>query len=200
MALEGERVFLTEVAGAGWAPMYCHNVAWSAAGNPDEHGPFGRALRSRFGFTIGVGYPSRDQALFWHESRYGTGTPVVPPVTLTAARPLTLAGATYEPPEPKKVGGLAAREISAVVDFGLWTREENRAGRLAEGLETRGEAQVCQAMRYLRAEESLAPSEAFASAASLVVDRLCLLDDLGLPDHDQREAAIQKIEEIARRL
>ena len=64
----------------------------------------------------------------------------------------------------------------------------------------RGEAQVLQVMRYLRDEESLAPREAIASAATLVVDRLCLLDDLGLPDHDQRESAIQKIEEIARRL
>jgi MoxR-like ATPase len=199
LALEGERVFLTEVAGAGWAPMYCHNVAFTAAGNPDEHGQFGRALRSRFGLAVGVGYAAREQAMLWHESRFGAGTPAVPPVMLTAARSLALAGAAFEPPAPKKSTGLSSREIGAVVDFGLWTREENRAGRLAEGLETRGEAQVLQVMRHLRDEESLAPSAAFASAATLVVDRLCLLDDLGLPDHDQRESAIQKIEEIARR-
>ncbi|MDQ2676742.1 MAG: hypothetical protein M3Y34_08020, partial [Actinomycetota bacterium] len=199
LALEGERLFLTEVAGAGWAPMYCHNVAFAAAGNPDEHGQFGRALRSRFGLAVGVGYAPREQSMRWHESRFGPGTPAVPRVALTAARPWTLAEAAFEPPEPKPSAGLSTKEIGAVVDFGLWTREENRAGRLADGLETRGEAQVLQVMRFLRDEEPLAPREAFASAASLVVDRLCLLDDLGLPDHDQRESAIQKIEEIARR-
>ena len=31
------------------------------------------------------------------------------------------------------------------------------------------------------------------------VDRLCVLDDLGLPDHEQREATIQKIEQFAKR-
>src|SRR5690606_15323978 len=115
------------------------------------------------------------------------------------AKPWTLADATFEPTEPKKGGGLSTKEIGAVVDFGLWTREQHRAGRLADGLETRGEAQVLQVMRFLIAEEPLAPREAFASAASRVVDRLCLLDDLELPDHAQRESAIQKIEEIARR-
>jgi MoxR-like ATPase len=198
LALEGDRLFLTEIAGAGWAPMSCHNVAFTAAGNPDEHGQFGRALRSRFGFTLGVGYPSREEALRWHESRFGADAGGARP--LARPGPPSLLDPVYEPPAPKAGSGLSAREIVAVVDFGVWTREERRAGRLAEGLETRGEAQVCQALRYLRAEESLPAREAYVAAATLVVDRLCLRDDLGLPDHDQREAALQKLEHLARRL
>jgi len=196
LALEDERVFLTELGGAGWRPMYCHNVHFAAAGNPDERGQFGRALRSRFAYTVAVGYPTREDEIGWHLGEFANGGARV---AITSARPLSIADGVWGP------GEFAARpvtekEVRAAVDLGIWTREQYSAGRLGEGLDPRGVAAVCRLAGHLGGSEGLGSREAFAASAALVVDRLAEPDELGLPDANQREAVLQKIAQLAKTL
>ena len=194
LALEDERVFLTELGGAGWRPMYCHNVHVTAAGNPDERGQFGRALRSRFAYTISVGYPSRDEEIRWHKSAF-TGTAET--LRITSARPLSITDGVWEPKVlPSRA--LSEPEIRAAVDLGVWSREQYSAGRLAEGLDPRGVAAVCRMMAHVAASEGLTAPDAFTASSALVADRLAEMTEMGLPDANQREAVLQKVAQLAK--
>ena len=194
LALEDERVFLTELGGAGWRPMYCHNVHVTAAGNPDERGQFGRALRSRFAYTVAVGYPSRDEEIGWHQASF-TGCPEM--VRITSARPISITDGVWEP-QVSRARALSESEIRAAVDLGVWSREQYSAGRLAEGLDPRGVAAVCRMMAHLSAAEGINAPDAFAASAALVADRLAEMTEMGLPDANQREAVIQKVAQLAK--
>lgn len=196
LALEDERVFLTELGGAGWRPMYCHNVHVTAAGNPDERGQFGRALRSRFAYTIAVGYPSRDEEIGWHKASF---TGAAEGVRITSARPLSITDGVWEPKVlPSRA--LSEPEIRAAVDLGVWSREQYSAGRLAEGLDPRGVAAVCRMMSHVAASEAMTAPDAFTASSALVADRLAEMTEMGLPDANQREAVLQKVAQLAKGL
>lgn len=199
--LEDERVLTMERGGAGWLPLWAHNVHFAASGNPDEGRALARALRSRFGVTIGVGYPPREELrrrLEGLTALLADGSAPEPPSYAS----LDLADARYEPYRfPAKPAALARPALDAILEFGEWTRGEAKKRTLLEGLDPRGEGQVFRLMTYLVTSGEVPGSrDAFVRAASLVTDRLVDVDPLGLPVHDQKKMVTDKVAQLAQKL
>lgn len=192
--MEDERRVILSRAGAGWSDLFAYNIHLVAAGNPDESMATGiglsRAVQSRFGFTYGVGYCKEEdeikRVMSGKDSRQKT---IVKPVGFE------LETSSYEPPvlpilnPPETVA-------KAAVQFGKWTRDEFKAGALGELLDPRGVEQVAFTTAFIHQQYDITLKNAFLAAVETVVDRLCEMDDLGLPLDTQRKTAVQKAGQV----
>jgi hypothetical protein len=167
-----------------------------AAGNPDEAArrgsEFGRALRSRFGFTFGVGYPIEEDEAKLVESSTQSATVLFnyPPIDLA------LASFTYEP--PVRVAKPISREMAeAVTKLGTWTRDQRRRGMLGECLDVRGTIQIARTASHLLATGNT-PSQAFKESVEPALARLAKLDEDGLPVDAEVESIRQHTEYLSR--
>lgn len=193
---EDQRKLMLSIAGAGWSDLYGPNCHFVAAGNPDEAArrgsEFGRALRSRFGFTFGVGYPiEEDEAKLIEGATQSVGALFnYPPIDLT------LAGFSYEP--PARVSKPITREMAeAVAKLGAWTRDQRRRGMLGECLDVRGTIQIARTASHLLAT-GVQPDQTFKEAIEPVLARLAKLDEDGLPVDAEVESVRQHAEYLAR--
>jgi hypothetical protein len=193
---EDQRKLLLSLAGAGWRDLYGPNCHFVAAGNPDEAArrgsEFGRALRSRFGFTFGVGYPIEEDETKLVESATQSANVLFtyPPMDLA------LAGFSYEP--PVRVAKPIPREMAeAIAKLGAWTRDQRRRGMLGECLDVRGTIQIARTASHLLAKGD-ALGQAFKEAVEPVLARLAKLDEDGLPVDAEVESIRQHAEYLTR--
>lgn len=188
--MEDERRVILSRCGAGWCDLFAYNVHLVAAGNPDESFMTGvglsRAVRSRLGFTFGVGFCTETEEI--ERTQAGTDSR-----KKAVKQPLgfDLENSDYDPPEMLDITP-TPDVIKAAVSFGRWTREAFRAGELGELLDPRGVDQLAFTAAYLEATFDLSGKEAFMEAIETICDRLCEMDDLGLPVERQRETVKQK--------
>lgn len=192
--MEDERRVILSRAGSGWSDLFAYNIHLVAAGNPDEATATGiglsRAVQSRFGFTYGVGYCKEEDEI--KRVLSGTGSrqkTIVKPVSLE------LETSSYEPPV-LPVLNPSEKVAKAAVEFGIWTRNEFRQGALGELLDPRGVEQVAFTTAYIHQQFDITLKNAFLAAVETVVDRLCEMDDLGLPLHAQRQTVVQKAGQV----
>ncbi|MGH9824119.1 MAG: hypothetical protein ACREDR_12805, partial [Blastocatellia bacterium] len=159
VALEDARQLILSMAGAGWVDLVAPNIHFVAAGNPDEAvrrgSDFGRALRSRFGFTVGVGYPdpNAEMDLAVNATRSGAG-----PMFQRQPVDISLPTLSFEPP-PWQAKQLSAGAASAIQEFASHTREERSNGLIPECLDVRGTVQIARTTAYLMT--LMPPKEAF---------------------------------------
>jgi hypothetical protein len=193
---EDQRKLMLSIAGAGWRDLYGSNCHFVAAGNPDEAArrgsEFGRALRSRFGFTFGVGYPIEEDEAKIVEGAAQSASALFnyPPVDLA------LASFSYEP--PVRVAKPITREMAeAIAKLGAWTRDQRRRGMLGECLDVRGTIQIARTASHLLARGD-APGQAFKEAVEPVLARLAKLDEDGLPVDAEVESIRQHTEYLTR--
>ena len=193
---EDQRKLMLSIAGAGWRDLYGSNCHFVAAGNPDEAArrgsEFGRALRSRFGFTFGVGYPiEEDEAkLVESATQSANGLFNYPPLDLA------LASFSYEP--PVRIAKPIPREMAeAIAKLGAWTRDQRRRGMLGECLDVRGTIQIARTASHLLATATT-PGQAFNEAVEPVLARLAKLDEDGLPVDAEVESIRQHTEYLTR--
>ena len=188
--MEDQRKLLLSIAGAGWYDLYAQNVHLVAAGNPDEcartGSDFGRALRSRFGFAFGVGFPEEEEEkrLIFDGCQDAGAMFNYPPADLS------LASYDYTPPvrSGKK---LTAGMANAIAAFARWTREQHSQGMIAELLDFRGSMQIGRTMmHYLTRTND--PGQAFMDSIEPVVARLAAYDENGLPIQAQAESIRQQ--------
>lgn len=196
--MEDERRVILSRAGAGWSDLFAYNVHLVAAGNPDESLSTGiglsRAIRSRFGFTYGVGYCNESDEIA--RTLSGAATRVKP-----IAKPVgfELSSSTYDPPLIPELN--PSRQIAeTAVAFASWTRTQFRSGALGELLDPRGVDQIAYTAAYINQTYDVSLKDAFLAAVETVADRLCEMDDLGLPLERQRVTVIQKAAEVGARL
>lgn len=188
--MEDERRVILSRSGAGWCDLFAYNIHLVAAGNPDEAMATGiglsRAIQSRFGFTYGVGYCNEAEEIKRTISGATTRQqPIIKPVGLE------LETSNYEPPVMPALNP-SEKVAKASVAFGKWTRDEFKAGSLGELLDPRGVDQIAYATAYLHQEFEITLKDAFLAAVESVVDRLCEMDDLGLPLESQKKTVTQK--------
>jgi hypothetical protein len=193
---EDQRKLMLSIAGAGWRDLYGPNCHFVAAGNPDEAArrgsEFGRALRSRFGFTFGVGYPMEEDEAKLVEGATQSANALFnyPPIDLA------LASFAYEP--QVRVARPIPREMAeAVAKLGTWTRDQRRRGMLGECLDVRGTIQIARTASHLLATRDT-PSQAFMEAVEPVLARLAKLDEDGLPVDAEVESIRQHTEYLTR--
>ena len=188
--MEDERRVILSRCGAGWCDLFAYNVHLVAAGNPDESFMSGvglsRAIRSRFGFTYGVGYCEETEEI--NRTHAGTNSRLKP---IAQPAGFNLEKSDYDPPLMPKITP-SQEVIQAAVTFGRWTREAFRAGELGELLDPRGVDQLAFTAAYFEENFEVSGKQAFQEAVETVVDRLCEMDDLGLPLEKQRETVKQK--------
>ncbi|HYM00464.1 MAG TPA: hypothetical protein VEZ90_16030 [Blastocatellia bacterium] len=198
VALEDARQLILSMAGAGWVDLVAPNIHFVAAGNPDEAvrrgSEFGRALRSRFGFTVGVGYPSPiiEAELAVNATRKGGG-----PMFQRQPADISLPALSFEPP-PWQAKELSSGAALAIQEFSAHTREERQNGLIPECLDVRGTVQIARTTAYLMT--LIPPRQAFQQAVEAVLCRLVQLDEDGLPCESDVERLRQKADLIASRL
>lgn len=196
--MEDERRVILSRAGAGWCDLFAYNVHLVAAGNPDESLSTGiglsRAIQSRFGFTYGVGYCKEKEEI--ERTLAGATTRQK---TITKPVSLELESSSYEPPSIPALN-VAQNIAEAAVAFAHWTRSEFRGGALGELLDPRGVDQIAYTTAYINQEFDVSLRDSFLAAVETVVDRLCEMDDLGLPLSKQRETVKQKAAEVGAKL
>jgi hypothetical protein len=147
---EDQRKLMLSIAGAGWRDLYGANCHFVAAGNPDEAArrgsEFGRALRSRFGFTFGVGYPVEEDEAKLVESATQSANALFnyPPIDLS------LVSLSYEPPV-RAANPISPDMAGAIAKLGAWTRDQRRRGMLGECLDVRGTIQIARTASHLLA-------------------------------------------------
>lgn len=192
--MEDERRVILSRSGAGWCDLFAYNIHLVAAGNPDESMATGvglsRAIQSRFGFTYGVGYcEEADEIKRTMDGAITRQKSIIKPVSLE------LEASSFEPllmPELKP----SEKVVKAAVQFGIWTRNEFKTGALGELLDPRGVDQIAYTTAYLHQEFDITLKDAFLAAVETVVDRLCEMDDLGLPLETQKKTVTQKASEL----
>jgi MoxR-like ATPase len=197
VCLEDTRQVMLSVAGAGWCDLTGMNVQFIAAGNPDDAArrgsDFGRALKSRFGFTLPVGYPDNIQ-----ESEIALA------VSQTAGtvfhRPpadLSLAAQTFEPPE-WVAKPITKKMADRITEFANFTRTEKRAARLMECFDVRATVQVARTIAYLNTVTTA--DDAFKQAFEPIYPRLVAADEDGLPVSTDVDILRTKVTQLAKQL
>jgi hypothetical protein len=198
VALEDARQLMLSMAGAGWVDLVAPNIHFVAAGNPDEAvrrgSEFGRALRSRFGFTVGVGYPDTNSEveLAVSATKKGPG-----PMFQRQPADLSLAGLSFEPP-PWQAKELAPNVAASIREFASHTRDERKNGLIPECLDVRGTVQIARTCAYLMT--IMSRRDAFRQAVEPVLARLVQLDEDGLPFETDVERLRQKADSLSARL
>ncbi len=201
--LSDERRVVMGQAGAGWSDMYAYNVHFVGAGNPATAigaGDFlDQALRSRFAFMVSVGYPSESTELQWVLSAKESFEPAQP-------ENLSLADATYEPPEAPNIR-ISDDVARAAVAYARWSRTAVMSGMqstapvnqqcLTSALDPRVAKQIATATQYL-VDQGISLNEAFTKVVDAMIDRFVPANEEGLPLDQQRIAAVQKAEALIR--
>jgi len=183
VAFEDARQVMLSAAGAGWYDLAAPNCQFVAAGNPDEAtrrgSQFGRAMRSRFGFTLAVGYPAK----LMEEEIALSATLDAGPLFPRPPADLSLANFKYEP-IPWQSKPITTSASKTIREFAQFTRDELTNGTIPESLDVRGTVQIARTAAYLLSVGK-SPRQAFLDAVEPVLTRLSQADELGLPlDHD----------------
>lgn len=195
VAFEDRRQIMLSLAGAGWMDLVAPNCHFVAAGNPDDAarngGQFGRALRSRFSFTVPVGYPTSaiEQTIALN------ATASAGPMFDRRPSDLALARFDFEPPPWQSVQ-LKSEQSAAIQGFADWTRQERKTQMLPDCFDVRATVQVARTVSYLQTV-GLSPRDAFSQALEPVYARLVNADEDGLPIANDVEMCRQKAGQIA---